>query len=274
MSLPFLELLVVLAAPFPGPLRVCADPANLPFSSRRRDGFENRIAEVLARELGTVPEYTWWPGRRGFLKNTLLAHRCDVVIGMPVGTEQVRTLAPYYSSTYVFVTRDGRHAVRSFDDPALARLRIGVPVIGDDYANPPPLQALARRGITRNVTGVPVYVAAGEPSPAERLTRAVARGEVDVAILWGPAAGWYASRASPKVTVTPVRPAVDRGLPFTFAIALAVRPEDAELASRLDAALSRRASEVREILESYAVPLVGTPLASTPCDSEVPCGAR
>ena len=112
-------------------LRVCSDPNNLPFSNARGEGFENRIAELLARDLGTHVAYTWWAQRRGFLRNTLNAGACDVVIGYPADAEMAQTTAPYYRSSYMFVTRRGLR-IDSLDDPRLQTLRVGVQLIGDD----------------------------------------------------------------------------------------------------------------------------------------------
>src|SRR4051812_36069581 len=117
-------------------LRVCADPNNLPFSNEKGEGFENKIAELIAADMQRPLEYTWWAQRRGFFRNTLRAGTCDVVIGVPVSFELAATTRPYYRSTYVFVTRHDRHLdVRSLDDPVLKDLRIGVQLIGDDGAN-------------------------------------------------------------------------------------------------------------------------------------------
>jgi mxaJ protein len=129
-------------------LRVCADPNNLPFSNRQLEGFENRIADLLAREMNATVDYTWWAQRRGFIRNTLKAGDCDVVIGLPMVSEMALTTKPYYRSTYVFVYRQDKGLnVRSFDDPILRKIKIGVHLIGDDFANTPPAHALTARGI-------------------------------------------------------------------------------------------------------------------------------
>jgi mxaJ protein len=138
------------------PLRVCADPNNMPFSNARGEGFENGRARLVAGALGAPLEYAWQPQRRGFVRNTLAAGRCDVMMEAPIGYDRADETIPYYRSTYVFVSRrDRRLRVRSFDDPALRRLRIGVEVIGDDYANSPPAELLARRGLAAQVVGFP-----------------------------------------------------------------------------------------------------------------------
>ncbi|MDQ3821120.1 MAG: transporter substrate-binding domain-containing protein [Acidobacteriota bacterium] len=139
-------------------LRVCADPNNLPFSNSKGEGFENRIAELIAREMNADLEYTWWAQRRGFIRNTLKAGECDVVIEVPASFEMALTTSPYYRSTYVFVYRkDRRLNISSFDDPILRRLKIGVQMIGDDFSNAPPAHALSNRHIIDNVEGFTVY---------------------------------------------------------------------------------------------------------------------
>ena len=238
-------------------LRVCADPNNLPFSNQREEGFENRIARLIARDLGAELQYTWWAQRRGFVRNTLGAERCDLIPGVPARFEPVATTAPYYRSTYVFVTRAGDGApIESFDDPRLRRLTIGVHLIGDDYANPPPVEALARRGIVRNVRGYTIYGDYRQPNPPARLIEAVASGAVDVAIVWGPLGGYFAGRTA-GLRVTPVRDASAAvGVPFVFAIAMGVRAGDTSLVRRLDAVLSRRRVEIARVLDRFGVPRV------------------
>ena len=249
----------------PPVLRVCSDPNNLPFSNRAEEGFENRLAELIGAELGMEVRYTWWAQRRGFVRNTLGAGECDLIAGVPAGYELVATTEPYYRSTYVFVTRrDLTPPVESIDDPRLHRLRVGVHLIGDDYAAPPPATALARRGIVRNVKGYTIYGDYREPNPPARLVDAVAKGEVDVALAWGPLGGYFAARAPTPLRVTPLQERGDGpGVPFVFAIAMGVRKGDTSLASRVGAVLDRRRGEVRRILERYGVPLVGEPREAT-----------
>jgi mxaJ protein len=163
-------------------LRVCADLNNLPFSNERREGFENRLAELVARDLGARLEYVWWAQRRGFIRNTLAAGECDVVFGVPSRFERVLPTAPYLRSSYVFVSRDTlAPPLTSLDDQRLRTLRIGVHLIGDDYTNTPPAHALARRGIVRNVAGYTIYGDYREPNPPARIIEALGRGEIDVA---------------------------------------------------------------------------------------------
>jgi quinoprotein dehydrogenase-associated probable ABC transporter substrate-binding protein len=242
----------------PPPLRVCADPNNLPFSNARGEGFDNRLAELLARELGTRVEYTWWAQRRGLVRNTLKAGACDVLLDIPAGWDPVLATRPYYRSTYVFAWRRGRALdVSSLDDPRLHTLKIGVQLVGDNGVNTPPAHALARRGIVDNVRGFPVYGDYGRANPGAHILEALAAGEIDVAIVWGPLAGYFADRLASPLAWAAVSPAIDPpALRFTFAMAAGVRKNDAALRDRLQAALDRRAGDVRAILDAYAVPRV------------------
>jgi mxaJ protein len=252
------------AVPTPPPrvLRVCADPNNLPYSNRRLEGFENRLAEMVARDLHATLRYTWWPQHRGFIRNTLKAGTCDVLLGLPSSVELALTTRPYYRSTYVFVSRRGPRnrgiAVRSFDDPALRRLRVGVQMIGDDGVNSPPAHALANRGVTANVVGYSVYGDYAQPDPPARIVSAVARGEVDVAVVWGPLAGYFAPRQRVPLALVPVSPQIDRPyLPFVFDVSMAVRRGDNALRAELDAFIERRQPEIDALLARYGVPRVG-----------------
>lgn len=251
-------------------LRVCSDPNNLPFSNERGEGFENRIASLLAEELHVPVSYTWWAQRRGFIRNTLRAGRCDVVIGVPRGDDMVLTTKPYYRSTYVFVWRKDRHYdIGSFDDPRLKKLKVGVHVIGDDYNALPPGIALARRGIVKNVVGYSIYGDYSRPNPPADLIRAVADGKVDVAIAWGPLAGYYATRERVPLEIAPVSPRMAMpGMPFAYAISMGVRRGDSTLARTIDEVLARRHGDIDRILRSYGTPLVaeigGVGAASTP----------
>ena len=242
-------------------IRVCADPNNLPFSNQAREGFENKIADLLASDRGARVEYTWWAQRRGFIRNTLQAGACDVVMGVPAGFELTRTSRPYYRSTYVFAARRDRVAhLGSLDDPRLRDLRIGVQMIGDDFANTPPAHALARRGLVRNVVGYPVYGDYAKPSPLANIVDAVDRGDVDAALVWGPAAGYFAKGAQHSLELTPISPRGDSAaLPFVFDIAMGVRHDDASLQAELDDFIGRRRADIDRILDGYGVPRVEEP---------------
>jgi quinoprotein dehydrogenase-associated probable ABC transporter substrate-binding protein len=239
-------------------LRVCSDPNNLPFSNERGEGFENAVARLVARELHRPLTYFWLPQRRGFIRNTLGAHNCDVVVGVPAGYALVRTTQPYYASTYVFVSRRDRGArVKSFDDPRLKQLRIGIQVTGDDYANPPAAQALAARHIVSNVRGFTVYGDYSRPNPPRGVVDAVADRSIDVAVAWGPLAGYFARREPVPLDVVPVSPSSDGPfVRFVFAIAMGVRRDDVDLARALDGVVVRRRAAIHRILTRYGVPLV------------------
>lgn len=247
-----------------GELRVCADPNNLPFSDRSGAGFDNAIAGVVARALGARVSYTWHPERHGFLRETLNAGRCDVVLGVPAADPQLLTTPPYYRSGYVFVQRRGPAPVRSFDDPRLTRLRVGIHVIGDDYNSLPPGVALARRGIVKNVVGYSIYGDYARPSPPTDLLRAVAHGDVDVAVAWGPLAGWFARRSATPLMLTPVPSAgaardarEARAARFVYDIAAGVRRGDTVMRAKVAGALAERHDEVAAILARYGVPTRG-----------------
>ena len=239
-------------------LRVCADPNNLPYSNKAQQGFENKIAEVVARDLHARVEYTWWPQRRGFVRNTLRTGACDCVIGVPSNFELASATQPYYRSTYVFVSRRDRHlAITSLDDPRLHTLKVGVQMIGNDRTNSPPAHALTKRGIINNVAGYMVYGDYSKAEPGREIVDAVARGDVDVAIVWGPQAGYFARREPVPLELAPVSPQIDLPfLPFVFDISMAVRRGDQSLRDQLDRVLEQRRGDIDRILDQYGVPRV------------------
>lgn len=238
-------------------LRVCSDPNNLPFSNVRKEGFENRIAELIADELGREVEYTWMAQRRGFIRNTLNARQCDVIMGIPSSVDMLLTTRPYYRSTYVFVTKRGAPRVTSFDDPRLRTMRVGVHLVGDDGTNSPPVHALSQRGVVGNLVGFTVYGDYAEPNPPARLVEAVAAGTVDVAIAWGPLAGWVAKQSAVPLDLVPVSPQIDLPfLPHVYDISMGVRRPDVALRDTLDAVLVRRRADIDALLAEYGVPIV------------------
>jgi mxaJ protein len=253
-----LALLLAACAEPARTLRVCADPNNLPFSNERGQGFENEIAELVAREMGARLQYTWWAQRRGFIRNTLRAGTCDVVMGIPSSFELALATQPYYRSSYVFVSREDQGLdLRSLKDPRLRTLKVGVHLIGDDGWNAPPAHALAEQGIVANVVGYSLLGDYAEPDPPARLIEAVASGDVDVAIAWGPLAGYFAQRSTVPLRIEPVADGPDFiPLVFEYPIGMGVRRDDAALRDRLDAIIERRQAEITAILARYGVPLV------------------
>lgn len=243
-------------------LRVCADPNNLPFSNKAGEGFENRIVEVVAKDLGASISYTWWAQRRGFLRNTLNAGLCDVVPGLPVGTELTRPTAPLYRSGYAFVQRADAEPISSFDDPRLRGMTIGVQMVGDDGYNTPPAHALSRRGIVAKVRGYALYGDYSKPHPPSAIIDAVAKGEVDTAVVWGPMAGYFSARQNPPLQVTLVRPPFDGArLPLAFDISIAVRrdEDDGAFVQEIGGAIRRHRGEIDAILAEYRIPRFDVP---------------
>ena len=248
------------SAPYgaPSELRVCADPYDLPFSNDHEEGFENKIAELVAQDLHARVINYWWPSRRGVLRNSILGGFCDVMIQAPVGLDPVATTKPYYRSTYYFVYRADRGLqLRSLDDTILKHLKIGVNIIGYDYTNTPPAHALGARGIV-GLVGFGNFL---NPDPnadhPEDIVNAVAKDSIDVAIVWGPLAGYWVKRAPVALTMValPDSDAVS-GMPFAFDMAMAVRHRDKDLKAQLDSVIDRRHGDIVRVLEQYNVPMI------------------
>jgi quinoprotein dehydrogenase-associated probable ABC transporter substrate-binding protein len=240
--------------------RVCADPNNLPFTNQKGEGFENKIAELIARRLHLPLEYTWFAQRRGFFRNTLREGRCDAVIGAPEKFERALSTEPYYYSSYVFVSRKDRSLdVTRLDDPRLKTLKVGVQVIGDDANNTPPAHTLAENGVITNVVGYTVYGNYTEPSPPSRIIDAVANNEVDIAVAWGPLAGYFASRQKVPLNVYPVTSERNAKRPYVFGISIAVRYGEDEFRDRLNRLLAENRNEIEKILDEYHIPRVPEP---------------
>jgi mxaJ protein len=234
------------------PLRVCSDPNNLPFSDEAGAGFEDELALLLGRELRRPVEHVWWAQRRGAIRNTLKAGLCDVIMGVPTALDSLAVTEPYYRSSYVFVTRAAGPDISSFDDQRLRELTVGVQLVGDDYVNTPPVHALSARGISDNLRGYSVLGDYGEKTPASPILRAVQKGELDVAIVWGPLAGHYARQHS-DLRLTPT-PAADGPLPMRFAIGMGVRKGDQELRRELNRFIAQQQPRIDTILNAYGVP--------------------
>jgi mxaJ protein len=234
-------------------LRVCADPNNMPFSSREQTGFENRIAALVAGDLSARLIFVWQRMGRGFVREYLDKAQCDLLIGIPTNYRSVLTTSPYYRSTYVFVSRQN-DSVPSLNSIALRASKIGVQVLDEQYT--PPGEALARRGLQSAIVG---FDTTGDG--ADSIVRAVADQKVKIAIVWGPLAGYFAKEFGHNLRLTPVEPEVDPpGLPFTFAISMGVRKGDLALRDQLEQVLQNRRAQIRAILDNFGVPQL--PLAS------------
>jgi quinoprotein dehydrogenase-associated probable ABC transporter substrate-binding protein len=248
-----------------GPLRICADPNNMPFSNANERGFENRLAELVGAALGQDVSYTWSAQHRGFIRRTLKAGDCDVLMGVPERLDMVETTRPYYRSSYVFVSRADRHIdITSIRDPRLRSLRIGIQLVGDNGFNTPPAHAIAAQGMTANVAGYTLYGDYGTANPPARIISAVASGEIDIAAVWGPLAGYFARQSDIAMTVAPIENTDEFApLTFQFDIAMGVRKGDHALRDQLDAFIARDQPMITEILQSYGIPLVNMHMSPT-----------
>ncbi|MFL5399616.1 MAG: quinoprotein dehydrogenase-associated putative ABC transporter substrate-binding protein [Myxococcales bacterium] len=238
----------------PKALRVCADPDNLPFSDKEGEGFENRIATVIAEDLGMKVEYFYWPHRRGFMRNTIKANECDVLMGIPKGMDGFLVTKPYYRSTYQFVSRvDKDHDISSLDDPRLKNLRIGVHTIGYDYNNSPAARSLGARKIV-GLTGFSTFYT--DENRPNAIIEALAEDKIDLAIVWGPIAGYFAKQSPVPLSLGPL-PDVDESTktPYTFDIVVGVRKSEKDLRARIDESLERKKDDIAKILAEFSVPL-------------------
>jgi mxaJ protein len=252
LTVPLLLSSVLLASPCRAQekeLRVCADPNNLPFSNMQQQGFENRIAELVAADLHSHLSYVWQRMGRGFVREFVNKDRCDLVIGIPANFKPLLTTTPYYRSTYVFVVRsDAAYKPVSLEDPALRTVKIGVQALDEEYT--PPAEALMQRGMRDSLV---TYHTVGED--AEAIVRAVVNKDVAVAIVWGPLAGYWAHQSATTLQCTPVQPEMEPpGLPFTFEISMGVRKGNTALQVALQQTLTRRSADIKNILASFGVP--------------------
>jgi quinoprotein dehydrogenase-associated probable ABC transporter substrate-binding protein len=231
-------------------LRVCADPHNMPFSNDAGEGFENKIAELLAEELGREIAYTWYPQSIGFVRNTLGAQACDVVIGTVTGGELVQNTNPYYRSSYALVQRaDAETKAEALTDPQLADLRIGA------VARTPPVDILARQGLLKNVTPYALVVDTRYESPGRDMVEDVAAGKIDVGVLWGPIAGYWAKQASVPLEVIPLS-GENAKARLDYRIAMGLRRNEPEWKQVLNDFIAKRKAEIEAILLEYGVPLL------------------
>lgn len=252
-----IALAIALQAVTPlSPLTICADPNNLPFSNSAQQGFENRIAAMIAKELGRPVVYVWWAQRRGYVRNTLNDQKCDLWPGVAAGVEMVATTRPYYRSSYVFVTRaDKPLGGLTLDDPRLKTLVIGVQLVGNDAMNTPPAHAMASRGLVGNVRGYMIYGDYQQPNPPSAIVEAVAKGDVDVALVWGPLAGYFAKQSPVPLRLEKVTPWLDQAKwPMTYDISMGVRRDETELRAKVESILEKDASQIAAILSDYGIP--------------------
>lgn len=243
-------------------LRVCADPSNLPYSNKAREGFENKIADILAADMKAQVDYFWFAGHRSFMRRTLLDGVCDVVISAPSGLPGTVTTRPYFRSFYMAVTRaNDAHGFSSFDDPWLKEAKIGLQLVGNEGATTPPAMSLAARGANAHITGFAMWADDSDPTPQGRIVDAVADGAIDIAFVWGPFAGHFAKRRGAALRLDPIMSdSAQPELSFVFPMAVAVRKTDMALRDRLQEALDRHPLEIEAILREAGVPfLPGSP---------------
>ncbi|MGO4123544.1 substrate-binding domain-containing protein [Inquilinus sp. YAF38] len=232
-------------------LRVCADPANLPFSDDKSGGFENRIAELLAEKLGVPVRYTWYPNSTGFLRMTLRARRCDLVIGIVAGADLVQNSNPYYRSGYVLVTRreDKLDDLSSLADPRLRSLHIGI------TAGTPPANLAARGGLMAQARPYPLYVDSRYDAPGKQMIEDLAAKQIDVAVLWGPIGGYFAKAHGDALAVTPLA-SESRDTRLDFYITMGMRPGEADWKNRINGLIRDNQDAITAILKQYGVPLL------------------
>ncbi|MFL5093023.1 MAG: substrate-binding domain-containing protein [Xanthobacteraceae bacterium] len=235
----------------PKVLRVCADPHNMPFSNESREGFENKIAELVAKKLDKTLAYAWYPQSVGFIRNTLNAHRCDVVMGFPQGGELAQSTNPYYRTAYALVFKHGNglDPVEKLSDERLKGRRIGI------VAGTPPATYLAMGGLMGNAKGYPLVVDTRVDSSAEAMLKDLAAGEIDAGVLWGPMAGYHAKALGADVAVVPLTKETG-GPRLAYRIAMGVRPSDQDWKRQLDRLIRENQPEINNILSSYGVPLL------------------
>jgi len=240
----------------PEKIRVCADPDNMPSSNDKLEGYENKLATLISQELKAKLEYVWYPTRRGYFR-ILNGMYCDLAMEVPAGLDMAGATKAYFRSGYVFVTRKGSGLddINSLADPRLKKVKIGVNIYTSDAENSPPAMALSHYGVVGNLVGFSTFF--DENNRPEDIVNAVAKKDVDLAIAWGPLAGFYAKSATVPLVLT-VLPARDllSDFPFQYNIGIAVRRSDKEFKDSLNAVLTRRQSDVQAILKEYAVPLL------------------
>ena len=242
----------------PTTLRVCADPANLPFSDKAGTGFENRIADLLGRKLNRPVAYAYFPQVIGFYRNTLNAYRCDVVIGVAQGLEMVQTTTPYYHTAYALVFKPGHglDGVTSLEDKRLQDKRLGV------VARTPPSLLMVEDGLMDRAKPYPLTVDTRVESPTRSMIDDLLADRIDAAVLWGPIAGYYAKHAGQTLTVAPLLE--EHAAQMDFSISMGVRHSDQDWKRTLNRLIAENQEEINAILRDYGVPLLdadGKPMA-------------
>ena len=235
----------------PKVLRVCADPRNMPFSDEKGEGFENKLAELIAHKLAKSLAYTWYPQAPGFVRNTLGAYKCDVIMGYPQGNDVVQSTNPYYRTAYALVFRSasGLDGVDTLSDPRLKAKRIGI------VAGTPPASLLATNGLMTAAKPYPLVIDTRVDSSAAAMMKDLAAGDIDAGILWGPMAGYYAMKAKEPVTVVPL--VKERGAPrLAYYITMGVRGADQEWKRQLNRLIGENQPEINRLLASFGVPLL------------------
>ena len=233
----------------PKAFRVCADPHDMPLSDEKGEGYENKVAELLAQKLSEPTSYTYFPQVIGFVRNTLNALRCDVIMGTAVGDTMVQTTSPYYHTTYALIFRSGTglDGIQALNDPRLKGKHVGV------VAGTPPASILARYGLIGDAKSYPLMVDTRVTSAPRMMADDVAAGQIDAGVLWGPMAGYYARQATPALTVVPL---LKEGVPLDFRIAMGVRRTDQDWKRKLNRLIADNQPEIDKILASYGVPLL------------------
>lgn len=232
-------------------LRVCADPHNMPFSNEKEEGFEQALAKLLAPKLGRKSvSFTYFPQATGFVRMTLAARKCDIIMGYPQGDELVQNTNHYYRTAYAMVFKPGQglDGVTSLDDPRLKGKRIGL------VAGTPPATNVAAAGLMGDVKPYQLMVDTRIKSSAEDMIRDLETGEIDVALLWGPMAGYYARKAAQPLTVTPL--VNEKHGRMAYRITMGVRPADQQWKRQLNRVIRENQKEINALLLSYGVPLL------------------
>ncbi len=247
------------------PLRVCSDPNDLPFSNMQKQGFENKLAGMVGQELQRPVDFAWWPPRARFKEKWLKANRCDLVMGTTASSDDLLTTRPYYRSSYVFVSRRDRNIqVASLRDASLKSYRIGAHIIGDDGETVPPAEEMAQHGLVNNIVGYSLY---GDPlsqNPSADIITAVANGDVDLAVAWGPLAGYFAKSSEVPLQITPIcQNSQASAIPVAFSISMGATAGNTVLRDQLNDFIQGHQKEIRALLLSYGVPLIDAEDATT-----------